>query len=77
MEPVPAPAILGELETTGTGLRGVLSLAETPGEALAEAVITNDDRLLLTVYPAGAALVPGLPTAGEISLEFPLPAWPQ
>lgn len=77
MAPVPLPALLGRLETIDVGIRGVLSLADAPDEALAEAVATGDDRLLVTVFPAGAALVPGLPTGGEISLEYPLHAWPR
>lgn len=74
-EPVPVPALAGRLETVEEGLRATLAQVEAPEILLAEARATNDDRLIVTVYPEGAALVPGMPAAGETSLEYPFP-WP-
>lgn len=72
MEPTPVPALDARLETVPTGVRAVLTAAADPGTPLAEAEVTNDDVLRVTVHPAGAALVPGMPASGETSLEFPL-----
>lgn len=75
-EAAPLPALAAVIAGGEAGLGAVLTLAETPDEPLAEAVLANDDRLVLTVYPEGAALVPGLPTSGEIILEYPLDGLP-
>lgn len=73
MPPVPVPALAGRIATVPTGVRAVLTRAESLETPLAEAEITNDNLLLVTIYPEGAALVPGMPSSGETSLEFPLP----
>lgn len=73
--PVAVPALEMRLETVGEGLRAAVTRAGPQGEALGEALATNDDRLVVTVRPAGAALAPGMPASGETVLEFPLP-WP-
>lgn len=73
--PVPLPALAARLESLETGLRAVLTLAETPDAPLAEAELADDGRLILTLHPAGAALVPGMPSSGETTLEYPLPDW--
>ena len=73
--PAPLPALVGRLETVDAGLLAVLSLAEAPDAPLAEAVATPDDRLIVTLHPAGAALAPGLPP-GETTIELLPPAWP-
>lgn len=74
-EPVAVPALAGRLETTASGLRATLVQAAAPETLLAEALATEDGRLVVTLHPAGAALVPGAPVSGEISLEYPL-QWP-
>lgn len=74
--PVPVPPLSVRLAPADTGLLAVLSRSDAPEAPLARAEVTADDRLLLTVYPEGAALVPGLPQAGEIALEYPLDALP-
>ena len=75
-EPVPVPALVARITTEPTGLLAVLTQADAPGTALAEAVITAEDVLKVTVFPAGAALVPGMPASGETTLEFPLTGLP-
>lgn len=73
--PSTLPAIAARLETLDTGLRGVLTLADAPDDPIAEALLADEGRLVVTVYPAGAALVPGMPASGETTLEYPLPDW--
>ncbi len=46
-----------------------LADATTP---LARATLTAQNTLALTILPAGASLIPGMPTSGETSLEYPL-----
>ena len=66
------PDFLGGIETSDDGLRLVVTGLDAPGTPLAEVEVSNDDRLIVTVSPEGAALVPGMPASGE-TLEYPLP----
>ena len=69
---VVVPDFLGGIETSDDGLRLVVTGLDAPGTPLAEVEVSNDDRLIVTVSPEGAALVPGMPASGE-TLEYPLP----
>ncbi|NUB42766.1 hypothetical protein GEU84_000070 [Fertoebacter nigrum] len=71
--PVPTPALLAELTTTADGVQAVLT-GETPGLPLLTALLTQDDRLRLTIHAAGAALVPGMPASADSEIELPLAA---
>lgn len=73
--PVQIPALAAGLETVADGLAASLTPAGDPDTRLAEARATGDGRLVVTVSPAGAALVPGMPSSGETVLEYPFP-WP-
>ena len=39
--------------------------------ALAQVIVAGDRRLLIRVEPAGAALIPGMPTSGRTEIEYP------
>lgn len=69
--PVPALALRATME--GDVSRAMLEAAQDGGTVLAEASIARARTLALTVYPAGARLVPGLPSSAPIGLEMELP----
>lgn len=64
--PVPPLAIV--LDTAGTDARAQVT---SEGDSLAEVIIAGDRRLILTLQPAGSAMIPGLPTGAPIMLEYP------
>lgn len=74
MDPVPVPALQARIVEAPEGIAVVLTPAGDPQTTYAQAELTNSDLILLTVAPEGAALVPGMPASGEITLEFPLSA---
>jgi hypothetical protein len=76
MTPVPVPALAARLATEPAGVRAVLTRAEAAETPLAEAMLTAQDVLVVTVFAEGAALVPGMPASGETTLEFPLTSLP-
>lgn len=69
---IPVPALRADLSMTDAASRAVLTRAEG-GEPLAEAEVEGATWLRATVYPAGARLVPGLPSAAPTMLEMELP----
>ncbi len=72
-DPVPVPELSGTLATAADGLHLVVTTTDNPDDPLAEIALMNTDALAVTLHPAGAVLVPGLPSSGEITLEYPLP----
>ena len=70
---IPTPPLLARATMDGDTSRALLTSADDPDTVLAEATLADARQLALTVYPAGARLVPGLPTSGPISLEMELP----
>jgi len=71
-EAVPVPALLAQASRTDADSRIVLTREGDP-ELLAEAVIEGATWLRATAFPAGARLVPGLPSAAPMMLEMELP----
>ncbi len=69
---VPLPALLASIDTTDAGIGVDVTAVAAPGLALGQLLITPDDRLRVTVFAAGAAMVPGLPTGGDSQIELPL-----
>lgn len=65
----PVPAMVLDLSAEGRDAQALLSLED--GTALARLGVTGDRRLIVQVEPAGAALVPGMPTSAPISIEYP------
>ncbi|SHF96800.1 hypothetical protein SAMN05444339_1303 [Loktanella atrilutea] len=64
----PVPPLDIALDTVGLDARARVTTAGTP---LAEVVVAGDRRLILTLQPAGSALIPGLPTGAPIMLDMP------
>ena len=62
------PALTLTLHSVGND--AVADLSDTQS-ALAQLTIAGDRRLIIRVEPAGAALIPGMPTAGVTMLEYP------
>lgn len=71
---VPVPALVATLTTTADGVQGVLAAQNAPDTALATAILTDQDRLILRVHAAGARLVPGMPATSDSEIELPLAA---
>lgn len=71
--PIPTPPLLARAAMDGDTSRAVLTSGDAPDTVLAEATLADARQLALMVYPAGARLVPGLPTSGPMSLEMELP----
>ncbi len=66
---VPLPAMEMTLTTEGRDASALLTRAG--GTALGQVAVTGDRHLKLRVEPAGAALVPGMPTGGATELDYP------
>ncbi len=74
---VPLPAVVADIATTADGVGIAITGVDTPGMALGNLLVTPDDRLRITVFAAGAALVPGLPSSGDSQIELPLALFTQ
>lgn len=72
MPPVPTPALTAAINSDGEGLAAVLLQTDLPQTPLATARLTNTDRIIVTIHPAGAALVPGMPSSADSVIELPL-----
>jgi hypothetical protein len=72
--PVPTPALNASLTNAAEGLMVVVTQKDTPQIPLATARLTNDDRIIVTIHAAGAALVPGMPSSADSEIELPLTA---
>lgn len=69
---VPLPALIADITTTADGVGIAIKGAEAPGLPLGTVVMTPDNRLRVTIFAAGAALVPGLPVGGDSQIEIPM-----
>lgn len=69
---VAVPALDAEVENVDGGVRLLVRLNERPDTVLGEAVVTAAGDLIITIQPAGAALVPGMPTSAASVIEMPL-----
>ena len=65
---IPLPDMVLTLHSQGADAVADLSTEQTP---LAQLIVAGDRRLLIRVEPAGAALIPGMPTSGPLILEYP------
>jgi hypothetical protein len=74
---VPLPALTGGLATTDAGVQLVIAGQDAPETPLGNLLLTPDNRLRITVHPAGAAMVPGLPVGGDSQVELPLALFTQ
>jgi hypothetical protein len=74
---VPLPALLADVATTPDGVGVTITALDRPGVPLGNLVVTPDDRLRITVFAAGAAMVPGLPASGDSQIELPLALFAQ
>ncbi len=72
MPPVPTPALTAAISSDNEGLVAVLVQTDLPQTPLATARLTNTDRIIVTIHPAGAALVPGMPSSADSEIELPL-----
>ena len=59
------------LTLTTQGPDAVADLTDAAATPLAQITVAGDHRLILRLDPAGAMLIPGLPTSGPIILEYP------
>ena len=69
---VPVPDLTLTIAPKDGGTLGRVTTTAAPDTALTEAEITKDARILIKVYPEGAARVPGMPSSGITELEVPL-----
>jgi hypothetical protein len=74
---VPLPALLADIATTAEGVAITITGVDAPGVPLGNLLVTPDDRLRVTVFAAGAAMVPGLPSGGDSQIELPLALFTQ
>lgn len=74
---VPLPALVADIATTPDGVGVTITAIDAPGTPLGNLIITADDRLRVTVFAAGAAMVPGLPSSGDSQIELPLALFAQ
>lgn len=66
INPVPPLEIIAD--TVGPHARARVTTGDT---LLAQAVVADDRRFVLTLEPDGSALIPGLPVGAPITLEYP------
>ncbi len=66
---IPVPALALQLATRDQDASAALLTSD--GARLAEFGVTGDRRLLIRVEPAGAALVPGMPSSAATVIEYP------
>lgn len=71
--PVAVPALVGQLRSVQGGVHLGVAARERPEIALGELLVHAEGRLIVTVHPAGAALVPGMPSSGASIVEIPVP----
>ncbi len=71
---VPLPALAYRVTTDAAGILLDIQTDVTPANPMAEARLTPEDRLQLTLRQAAAAMVPGLPSGGDFALDLPLSA---
>lgn len=69
---VPLPPLAYLVTTDPAGIRLAIDTDATPPQPMAEARLTPQDRLQLTLRQAAAAMVPGLPSGGDFALDLPL-----
>lgn len=74
---VPLPALLAGIATTADGVGVDIKGVDAPDVPLGNLLVTPDARLRVTVFAAGAALVPGLPSSGDSQIELPLALFTQ
>ncbi|WP_156317496.1 hypothetical protein [Cypionkella psychrotolerans] len=72
MPAVPTPALSAAISFDSDGLVAVLVQTDLPQTALATLRLSNADRIIVTIHPAGAALVPGMPSSADSEIELPL-----
>lgn len=70
--PVAVPALRGRVATAADGVHLEIERRDGPGERLAEILVTPDGRMVATIQPAGARLVPGMPASAASVIEMPL-----
>lgn len=66
------PSLLAIAKMTPDGSQLEITTVADEATPLARATLTAQDTLVLTLLSAGAGLVPGMPSSGETTLEFPL-----
>lgn len=71
---VPLPALAYRVTTDPAGILLAIATDVPPAQPMAEARLTPEDRLQLTLRQAAAAMVPGLPSGGDFALDLPLSA---
>lgn len=72
VDPLPVPALTARIATLPEGVEATLTRTDAPDTALAVARLTNDDRIVVTVHPEGAAMIPGMPATSDSEIELPL-----
>lgn len=72
-DPVETPALRADMRTTEAGLELTLFAQADPTTALGALSLAPDGPLIITVHPAGARLVPGMPSSADSVLELPNP----
>lgn len=69
---VPVPDLAVTVAPKDGGSLGRVATTQAPDTPLADAELTKDARILIRVYPEGAARVPGMPSGGITELELTL-----
>ncbi len=70
--PVPAPALHAQISTQPDAVQILVTPQVGARVALLTARLTNADRLVVTIHPDGAALVPGMPATADSEIDLPL-----
>lgn len=69
---VPAPALHAQITTLPNFLQVLVTPQDGARVPLVTARLTSEDRLVITIHQAGAALVPGMPSTADSELDLPL-----
>lgn len=69
---IDVPGLLAKIASNAEGIDLKITRRDTPGQALGDIRLLRTGRLVVTVQPQGARLVPGLPTSGPTVLELPI-----
>lgn len=71
---VPVPALVVRIDPKDGGTLARITATDAMNVPLADAELTTDGQVIVTVHPEGARRVPGMPSTTPTTLEFPLSA---
>lgn len=70
--PVDIPALHAKITTFPEGIAVTVARQDTPDVRLGSIEVLTEGRMIATMLPAGARLVPGMPSSAPATIEIPL-----